>query len=86
LELLSILADLKIAENCDTLVHGTSNMVQMIIHAMESAQNSTVAAIKIDADVDFKKTKMVDGKKFINELNVKLEKARNESKSSARPT
>lgn len=79
LELLNILADLKIAEKCDKLVHGTSNMVEMIAHAMEAAQNRTVETVKIDADIDFKKYGMQRGGKFLQELDQKLAQAKNES-------
>ena len=37
LEFLNIYADFKMAAPCHTLVHGTSNMVTFIVHAMEEA-------------------------------------------------
>ncbi|KAL3904699.1 MAG: hypothetical protein SGILL_009966, partial [Bacillariaceae sp.] len=37
LEFLNIYADLKMAAPCHTLIHGTSNMVIFIVHAMEQA-------------------------------------------------
>jgi hypothetical protein len=82
LELLNILANLKIAENCEKVVHGMSNMVELIIHATEVAHNSAMATIKIGADVDVKKAK-TGGNKFIK---VKLEGGRNKSKSASHST
>lgn len=75
-EFLNILADIKMAEKCDRIVHGTSNLVEFIVQNMEEVQDRIVSTIQVDKGADFRKTQPRPAKEFMKELEQKLDDAR----------
>ena len=83
LEFINIYADLQLASNCHTLVHGTSNMVTFIVHAMEEAMANRnpdgnrlgrIKTIQIDANKN--NVTYIKGSVFMKELNQRIEDAK----------
>jgi hypothetical protein len=76
LELLYILAEIRLVQKCERIIHGTSNMVDTFLNAMQYNQKDPVVHVSVDSDINFKEYKRNSGSQFMKDLNEKLRRAR----------